>query len=411
VAVNVANVLPIALTALIRNKTRSFLTMLGVIIGVASVISMVAVGEGAKARVASVFNAMGTNLLIVLSGSNTAGGVAGGFGSLPTLTWEDLRAIRTQAPAVRAAAPVQGTKATVTAQDQNWTTSVSGSSPEMFDIRDWHIARGSFFADSELESAAKVIVLGATASDKLFGPGVDPVGKTVRIKAVPFLVVGLLARKGQSPMGSDYDDDAFLPITTFQNQIQGGLQKFIAGIIMVSAVSAGDTTRAQAEIAAILRDRHHLGPSDDDDFNIRNLTEIAAAQQQGTQALTALLAAIAVVSLVVGGIGIMNIMLVSVNERTREIGVRMAVGAKPWHILAQFLAEAVTLSMIGGLIGVAIGSVLARAVASRLGWSYAPRLDMTLLSFAFSALVGVGFGLYPARKASRLDPIEALRYE
>jgi putative ABC transport system permease protein len=403
--------MPIALTALMRNKTRSFLTTLGVIIGVASVISMVAVGEGAKARVASVFSAMGTNLLIVLSGSSTVGGVAGGFGSLPTLTWEDLRAIRTQAPAVHAAAPGQGTKATIMVLDQNWTTTITGSSPEMFDIRDWHLAKGSFFGDSDLESAGKVIVLGATASDKLFGPGVDPVARTVRIRSVPFLVVGLLARKGQSPMGTDYDDTAFIPITTFQNQIQGGLQKYIAGIIMVSATSASDTTRAQSEISAILRDRHHLGPNDDDDFNIRNLTEIAAAQQQGTQTLTALLAAIAVVSLVVGGIGIMNIMLVSVTERTREIGVRMAVGAKPWHVLAQFLAEAVTLSMIGGLMGVAVGSVLARVVASRLGWTYSARLDMILLSFGFSVLVGVGFGLYPARKASRLDPIEALRYE
>ncbi len=405
------HVVPIALTALMRNKTRSFLTALGVIIGVASVISMVAVGEGAKARVSSVFAAMGTNLLIVLSGSTSMGGVSGGFGSLPTLTWDDLAAIRTQAPAVRRAAPQQATKATVMVEDQNWTTTIAGTTPEFFDIRDWHVARGSFFGDPDLESAAKVIVLGQTVADKIFGPDVNPVGKTVRIRAVPFLVVGTMQRKGQSPMGTDYDDVACMPITTFQNQIQGGLQKYIAGIIMVSAISAEDTTRAQAEITGILRDRHHLGPSEDNDFNIRNLTEIAAAQQQGTQALTALLAAIAVVSLVVGGIGIMNIMLVSVTERTREIGVRMAVGAKPSHILAQFLAEAITLSMIGGLLGVVIGSVLARVVASRLGWTYSPRVDMTLLSFGFSALVGVGFGLYPARKASRLDPIEALRYE
>jgi putative ABC transport system permease protein len=240
---------------------------------------------------------------------------------------------------------------------------------------------------------------------------VDPVGKTVRIRAVSFLVVGTLQRKGQSPMGTDYDDAAFIPVSTFQNQIQGGLQKYIAGIIGVSAVSAEDTGRAQAEIASLLRDRHHLAAGDEDDFNIRNLTEMANAQQQGTQTLTALLAAIAIVSLVVGGIGIMNIMLVSVTERTREIGVRMAVGAKPWHVLAQFLAEAVTLSMIGGLMGIVLGSVIARVVAARLGWGYTPRVDMILLSFGFSALVGVGFGLYPARKASRLDPIEALRYE
>jgi len=408
---NLANVMPIALTALLRNKTRSFLTTLGVIIGVASVISMVAVGEGAKARVSGVFAAMGTNMLIVLSGTTTTGGVAGGFGSMPTLTWEDLSAIRTQAPAVRWAAPGEMGKVTIMAQDQNWTTSLTGSSPEFFDIRNWTIGKGSLFADTDVQGANKVIVLGATVSDKLFGDGADPVGKTVRIRSVPFLVVGLLQRKGQSPMGTDYDDAAFIPITTFQNQIQGGLQKYISGIILVSAVSSDDTHRAQAEITSLLRDRHHLGPNDDDDFSIRNLTELANAQQSGTQALTALLAAIAAVSLVVGGIGIMNIMLVSVTERTREIGVRMAVGAKPWHILAQFLAEAVTLSMLGGIMGVVIGSVIARVVAARLGWSYSARVDMILVSFGFSALVGVGFGLYPARKASRLDPIEALRYE
>jgi putative ABC transport system permease protein len=409
--VNLANVIPIAVTALMRNKTRSFLTALGVIIGVASVISMVAVGEGAKARVSGVFAAMGTNMLIVLSGSTSTGGVSGGFGSLPTLTWGDLQAIRTQAPAVRWAAPAQMTRVTIMVEDQNWTTSLTGSSPEFFDIRNWVIDKGSLFGDSDLQSGAKVIVVGATVADKLFGEGTDPVGKTVRIRAVPFLVVGLLQRKGQSPMGTDYDDAAFIPVSTFQDQIQGGLQNYIAGIIAVSAISADDTGRAQREMTALLRDRHHLGLHDDDDFNIRNLTEMANAQQEGTQALTALLAAIAVVSLVVGGIGIMNIMLVSVTERTREIGVRMAVGAKPWHVLAQFLAEAVTLSMIGGLLGIVLGSVIARVVASRLGWAYAPRVDMILLSFGFSALVGVGFGLYPARKAARLDPIEALRYE
>ena len=406
-----SNVLPIALRALLRNKTRSFLTALGVIIGVASVISMVAVGEGAKARVSGVFAAMGTNVLIVLSGSTSMGGVSGGFGSLPTLTWEDLKAIRTQAPAVRLAAAQQATKVTIMAEEQNWTTTVAGTSPEMFDIRDWHIDKGSLFGDSDVDSGSKVIVMGATVAEKLFGPGVDPVGRTVRIRAVPFLVVGTLMRKGQSPMGTDYDDTTFIPISTFQNQIQGGLQKYIAGIIIVSAVSSDDTTRAQSEITGILRDRHHLGPSDDDDFSIRNLTELANAQKQGTQTLTALLAAIAVVSLVVGGIGIMNIMLVSVTERTREIGVRMAVGAKPWHVLAQFLAEAVTLSMIGGALGVVIGTVVARVAADKLGMAYGMRPDMVLLSFGFSLVVGVGFGLYPARKASRLDPIEALRYE
>ena len=408
---NVANVLPIAFAALWRNKTRSFLTMLGIIIGVASVISMVAVGEGAKARVSAVFSGMGTNLLIVLSGSTSSGGVMGGFGSMPTLTWDDLRAIRAQAPAVRAAAAQQTTRATLMVDDANWTTSVGGVTPEFFEIRDWQTLKGSLFGETDDQTGSKLIVLGATVAGRLFGPGSDPVGRTIRIRAVPFVVLGILERKGQSPMGSDYDDVAYIPMRTFQNQIQGGLQKFIAGIIMVSALTSVDTKRAQTEITGILRDRHHLGTMDDDDFNIRNLTEIANAQQQGTKALTSLLAAIAIVSLVVGGIGIMNIMLVSVTERTREIGVRMAVGAKPWHVLAQFMAEALTLSMIGGMIGVVLGSSLAKLAASKLGWSYVPRLDTAVLAFAFSAMVGFVFGLYPARKAARLDPIYALRFE
>jgi putative ABC transport system permease protein len=408
---NLAHVLPIAVGALMRNKTRSFLTTLGVIIGVASVISMAAVGEGAKARVAAVFSGMGTNVLIVLSGSTSSGGVMGGFGSMPTLTWGDLDAIRSQAPAVHAAAPQQATRATVMVEDQNWTTSVAGVTPEFFDIRAWKVVKGALFADADDQAGAKVIVLGETVADRVFGPGGDAVGRTVRIRSVPFVVLGVLDRKGQSPMGSDYDDVAYIPIRTFQNQIQGGLQKFIAGIILVGATSAEDTKRAQAEISSLLRDRHHLAPADDNDFNIRNLTEVANAQQQGTQALTTLLAAIAAVSLVVGGIGIMNIMLVSVTERTREIGVRMAVGAKPWHILAQFVAEALMLSMIGGVAGVAIGLGLARVAASRLGWAYAPQVETAVVAFGFSAAVGLVFGFYPARKASRLDPIDALRFE
>jgi putative ABC transport system permease protein len=409
--VNLGQTFPLAFRALLRNKSRSLLTALGVVIGVASVISMVAVGEGAKARVESVFSAMGTNLLIVLSGSTSSGGVMGGFGSMPTLTWEDLRAIRTQAPAVHIAAPALSARVTILSQDANWTTALVGSSPEYFEARAWKIARGSPIGQEDLDAGAKVVVLGQTASDKLFGPGVEAIGRVVRIRGVPFQVVGLLERKGQSPMGSDYDDTGIVPVTTFQTKIQGGLQKYIAGAIIVSATSAADTTRAQKEITSILRERHHLASENEDDFSVRNLTEIASAQQQGTKALTGLLAAIAVVSLLVGGIGIMNIMLVSVTERTREIGVRMAVGAKPWHILAQFLVEAISLSMAGGLLGVGIGALAARSVASRFGFPFSLRADTAVLSFGFSAIVGVVFGLFPARKAARLDPIEALRYE
>ncbi len=408
---NIVQTIPLAARALLRNKTRSLLTTLGVVIGVASVISMVAVGEGAKKRVESVFAAMGTNMLIVLSGSTSSGGVMGGFGSMPTLTWGDLHAIQTQAPAVHIAAPVMSTRVTIVGDDANWTTNVAGTTRDYFDVRAWKVSRGALFADEDVASNAKIVVLGQTASDKLFGPGVDSVGRTVRLRSVPFQVVGVLEQKGQSPMGTDYDDTALIPISSFQTKIQGGLQNYIAGVIMVSAISSADTRRAELEIAGVLRDRHHLASATEDDFSVRNLTEIAGAQQQGTNALTGLLAAIAVVSLVVGGIGIMNIMLVSVTERTREIGLRMAVGAKPWHVLAQFMIEAVTLSMAGGALGVGSGLLAAKVVASRFGWQFSARPETALLAFGFSAMVGILFGLYPARKAARLDPIDALRYE
>jgi len=385
--------------------------MLGVIIGVASVISMVAVGEGAKAKVEGVFASMGTNLLIVLSGSTSSRGVMGGFGSMPTLTWDDLTAIKKEARAVRYAAPVLSSRVTILSDDANWMTAVTGTTPDYFEIRAWRVARGSLFEASDVDSGGETVVLGQTVVDRLFGGSVDPLGRTVRISGVPFTVIGVLQSKGQSPMGSDYDDTAMMPVSTFQTKNQGGLGKYIPGIIAVSAVSAADTGRAQQEINALLRDHHHLSEGVENDFDVRNLTEMAAAQQQGTKALTGLLAAIAAVSLLVGGIGIMNIMLVSVTERTREIGLRMAVGAKPWQVLAQFLVESIALSMTGGLIGVALGSLAARAVATRLGWTYSPRIDMALISFGFSAVVGVAFGFYPARRASRLDPIETLRAE
>jgi putative ABC transport system permease protein len=397
--------------ALLRNKMRSFLTMLGVIIGVASVISMVAVGEGAKSRVEKAFAGMGTNILIVLSGSTRSGGMMGGFGSMPTLTWDDLEAIRKEAPSVASAAPQMNARITVQSEDANWTTTVTGTSPEFLRIRAWKIARGTTFGESEIEGSAKVIILGQTVSDRIFGPGIDPIGRTIRMRGVPFVVIGLLERKGQSPMGQNYDDTAIVPYTTFQTKLQGSLGKFIPGIIVVSAKSNGETGRAEKQIESILRDRHHLASATEDDFDVRNLTEIANAQQAGTKALTGLLAAIAVVSLVVGGIGIMNIMLVSVTERTREIGLRMAIGAKPSQVLAQFLVESMALSMAGGLVGIAFGTVLARWLATKLGWPFSLRVDMIFVAFFFSALVGVLFGLYPARKASHFDPIEALRFE
>ncbi|HEX7478772.1 MAG TPA: ABC transporter permease [Polyangiales bacterium] len=401
----------VALRALLRNKLRSFLTTLGVIIGVSAVIAMVAIGEGAKARVEQSFAAMGSNLLIVMSGTTTRGGAFGGFGSLPTLTWDDLEAIRTQVPAVRRAAAALQTTVQVTSEDQNWTTSITGTSPDYFDIRAWPLASGSMFGDSDLESGNKVVLIGQTCVEKLFGAGLDPLGRTIRIKNVPFLIVGVLARKGQSPMGQDYDDALFIPQTTFQAKIRGGLQKFIQGVLFVGASTTEDTARAQTQVTGLLRERHHIQLGVDDDFSIRNLTELASAQQEGTKTLTTLLASIAAVSLLVGGIGIMNIMLVSVTERTREIGLRMAVGAKPRNILAQFLVEALTLSVAGGVLGVVIGVSVAQKLASQFGWPLLIQPQIIGISVGFSGLVGIVFGIFPARKASRLDPIDALRYE
>jgi putative ABC transport system permease protein len=401
----------VAIRALLRNKMRAFLTTLGIIIGVAAVIAMVALGEGAKARVEDAFASMGSNLLIILPGSTGAGGARGGFGSMPTLTWDDLRAIRAEVPTVRYAAAQLRANAQIQAEDQNWSTSIYGTSPEYFAIRSWPVAQGATMTDSDVDSGAKVVFLGQTVVEKLFGANADPVGQLVRIKSVPFEVAGVLERKGQSPTGQDYDDAAFVPLKTFQTKIQGGLQNFITGVIFVGATSEGATSRAQTQVANLLRDRHHIVAGSDDDFSIRNLTELASAQEEGTRTMTTLLAGIAAVSLLVGGIGIMNIMLVSVTERTREIGVRMAVGAKPRHILAQFLVEALTLSIAGGVLGLALGIGAAQRLAAQFNWPMLIRPEIVAIAVCFSALVGVGFGLYPARKASRLDPIEALRYE
>ena len=408
---NLVETVRVATRALVRNKLRTFLTTLGIIIGVAAVIAMVAIGDRAKAQVEASFAAMGSNILIVIPGTTTAGGAHGGFGSMPTLTWDDLRAIREEVPTVRAAAANLRTAAQVLSEDQNWTTSVQGTSPAFFAIRNWPAAKGELFTESDVEGRNKVVVLGATVAEKLFGAGSNPVGQVVRIKNVPFQVVGVLATKGQSPMGQDYDDCAIVPETVFQASIQGGLQSFINGAIVVSATSPETLARAQRQITDLLRDRHHLVEGTDDDFSIRNLTEMASMQQQGTETLTLLLASIAAVSLLVGGIGVMNIMLVSVTERTREIGLRMAIGAKPRDILAQFLVEALTLSIAGGILGVLLGLYAAESLATRFGWPLLIRPEIVAVAVGFSALVGVGFGMYPATKAARLDPIEALRYE
>ncbi|OJH39270.1 ABC transporter permease [Cystobacter ferrugineus] len=410
---NILETLMLAVRSLLRSKMRSFLTALGIIIGVGAVIAMVAIGDGARANVQKVFDSMGTNMLIVMPGSSNTGGARGGFGSQPSITWDDLEAIRTQVPSVRAAAPEMRTSAQVFSEDQNWTTSVTGTTPDFFDVRGWTIAQGRRLDEADVEAGAKVAVIGQTVVEKLYGAGFNPVGQVIRIKKTPFTIVGMTARKGQSPMGQDYDDSILVPATTFQRQIQSqSLARYITGTIYVQANASAGTARAQRDVTALLRERHRITSDEDpNDFDVRDLSEIANSRQQSTETLSLLLASIAAVSLVVGGIGIMNIMLVSVTERTREIGVRVAVGARPRDILLQFLIEALTLSLLGGLLGAAVGLGVARFLASQFQWPLLVRPDVILLALGFSAVIGVGFGLYPARKASRLDPIDALRYE
>jgi putative ABC transport system permease protein len=408
---NVAQTTHIALQALFRNKLRSFLTMLGIIIGVFAVIAMVAVGDGATSRVRGLFASIGTNMLIVLPGASQQGGAFGGFGTQPTLTWDDLRAIHSEVSSVRYAAALLHKAIQVQSEDHNWNTSINGTSPDYFGIRDWAVARGSLFTQSDLDGQAKNAVLGQTVVSKLFGSTFDPVGQTIRINNVPFQVIGVLEPKGQSMQGQDNDDVVFIPETTFQSKIQGGLQKYVNGSIIIGADSEEHTAHVQTQVAALLRDRHHIQAGVEDDFNIRNLADIASTVTAATGTLTVLLAAIAAVSLLVGGIGIMNIMLVSVTERTREIGLRMAVGAKSRNILAQFLAESLVLSVSGGIVGIVLGVSSTQLLAQRFGWSIPVRPEVIALAVSFSVLVGIGFGLLPARKASRLDPIEALRYE
>jgi putative ABC transport system permease protein len=402
----------IALKALLRNKLRSFLTVLGVIIGVAAVIAMVAIGEGAKAQVQAQFATMGSNLMVLVPGSASSGsGVRGAAGSASTLTWEDVRALKREIPGVAATSPQLRAGAQVVCQGQNWATTVTGANGAFFAIRNWRIHSGAFFTEAEVEGRAAVAVLGTVVADALFGPGYDPVGQTVMVRNVPFRVVGLLAPKGQSAIGQDQDDVVVVPYTTFLTRIQGGTGRFVGGNVLVQARSAEAMARTEAAVTALLRDRHRLPPGEEDDFSIRNLSEYAAASQEGSRTFTLLLASIAAVSLLVGGIGIMNIMLVSVTERTREIGLRMALGARPSHILQQFLIEAVVLSAIGGLAGLGVGFGIGEVLGAQFGWPVTFSPAVAAMAIAFAAVVGVAFGLYPALKASRLKPIDALRFE
>ena len=402
----------IALRALRVNRLRSALTMLGIVIGVAAVIAMVAVGSGATARIQEQIQAIGSNLILVIPGSITSNGVRLGSGAMVTLSEDDAKAIAAECPAVAAVAPTVRGGAQVMFGNNNWATQIIGTTPDYLTIREQSVVAGAAFTTDDVNSGAKVALLGQTVAQNLFG-GADPVGQSIRIKNVPFTVDGVLSAKGQSPSGQDQDDIILIPLTTAKRQVVGASQANAGsiGAIMVQAINAGAMDEAQSEMTALLRQRHRIQPGQDDDFTVRNLSDVFAAQESSARVMSILLGAIASVSLVVGGIGIMNIMLVSVTERTREIGLRLAIGAKARDILAQFLVEAVTLSILGGVTGILFGVATSALISHFAGWNTLVSPTAIVLAFVFSGLVGVFFGYYPARKAAFLDPIEALRYE
>ncbi len=409
---NVLAGMRIALRALRVNKLRSALTMLGIVIGVGAVITMVAVGAGAQARVAEQIQSLGANMIIVLSGSHTASGVRMGSGSQLTITEEDAWALQHEIPLVEAAAPSMRGSAQVVYGNLNWATLVQGVTPSYFTARDWTAISGRYITQEDIEGATKVALLGQTVTKNLFEES-DPIGHVIRIKKVPFTVIGVLDRKGQSAWGQDQDDVILIPLSTAKKKVLGVSQANArsVGAISVKVREASAMKEAEQQIRDLLRQRHRLQPYQDDDFWLRNLSEMLEAQEASSRVLAMLLAAIASVSLLVGGIGIMNIMLVSVTERTREIGLRMAVGARGRDILTQFLVEAVTLSLIGGLIGIVLGIISSYAIAYFAEWHTLINTQAIVLAFGFAAAVGVFFGFYPARKAAGLNPIDALRYE
>ncbi|MBI4490194.1 MAG: ABC transporter permease [Deltaproteobacteria bacterium] len=397
----------IALRALGRNKLRSFLTMLGIIIGVGAVIAMVAIGEGAKALVRAQIASLGTNVMVILPGASTPGGVRTGFGGVRTLVDSDARAIMAEAPAVAFASPSLRRTEQVIAGNQNWATLIQGVAPEFQQIRGWQVEEGRFITDGDLDSAAKVAVIGQTVADNLFG-NENPIDAVIRIRNVPFRVLGILEAKGQTGQGVDQDDTIMVPYTTMQKRI---MRITWVQSIHVSVVSAERMQEAQQQITALLRQRHRIQADQEDDFTVRNLTDIAAASSSTTQIMAVLLGSIASISLLVGGIGIMNIMLVSVTERTREIGIRMAVGARSRDIMLQFIVEAVVMAGSGGALGILLG-IGSSTLLNRLAeWPTLITPEIVAVAFLFSGAVGVFFGFYPAQKAAHLDPIEALRYE
>ncbi len=404
---NFTSTFRLALRALARNKMRSALTMLGIIIGVGAVIAVVSIGQGAQYMVQQGIQAMGTNVVFIAAGSGRPGGIRVGYGGVKTLTIDDMKAILREIPLIKEAAPSVNSRRQVIYGNQNWSTSVTGTTPNFFEIRNWSIQAGSVFSDEEVDLAANVCVIGTTVARNLFLDE-NPVGKTMRIGNLPFRVDGVLESKGQNVIGQDQDDAIYAPYTTVQRKISGITW---VQFINASAISPVASVAAVNPITSLLRERHRIRPGDDDDFFVRTQSEVANLMNQTQSVMTLLLGGIASVSLLVGGIGIMNIMLVSVTERTREIGVRMAVGATERDVQRQFLVEAVTLSMMGGAIGIFFGLVGSALISNFLSWPTLVSIKAIVTAAIFSAAVGIFFGYYPARKAARLHPIEALRYE
>jgi putative ABC transport system permease protein len=407
---SVLTTIKLAFRALWRNKVRSSLTMLGIVFGIGAVIAMVAAGQGAQQSVKDVFQSLGTNVLYLSNGSQRSFGAAGGAGSRQSLTWDDLKALQSgEIASIKWVAPLLQTRAQVASEDANWNSSVIGTTDVWFKIRSWPADRGVVFDAESGDSNAKVAVIGKTVATQLYGTA-NPVGQTIRISGQPYDVVGVLASKGQGPMG-DLDDILVIPVKTYQQKMEKGLAKYIKGQIAITMVSDDLAERTMSEITALLRDRHKLDTSDEDDFRIRNPAEFAQARQDSTERISTLLAIVAAVSLLVGGIGVMNIMLVSVIERTREIGIRMAVGAKPVDVMTQFLVESLVLAVIGGIFGLALGALGAKLLAGWFNMKFFFPATTAGIAFLVAGSVGVVFGLYPAIRASRLDPITALRYE
>jgi putative ABC transport system permease protein len=401
------NLIKLAVKAIVKNKMRSLLTMLGIIIGVGAVIVMVAIGEGAQRQIQGQINSLGTNLIVVFAGTSQQGGVSRGAGSFARLTLEDYEKLQREGTLFAGVSPVVRTFTQAIGGGTNWRTSVMGVSVDFFDIREWPLVSGSYFDLNDVRSQRKVAVIGKTVADQLY-PGQDPVGQQIQLRNVPFQIVGVLAEKGQGATGEDQDDVIVSPYTTVMNRLHGW--RFIQQML-VSAYSPADILAAQEEIRVLMRESHRLAEWDEDDFTIRNQTDLAETFTETTRVMALLLASIAGISLIVGGIGIMNIMLVSVTERTREIGIRLAIGARGGDVMTQFLVESIVLSVLGGLMGVLIGYAATRALSGYTGWGTVVAPEAVILALVFSAGVGIFFGFYPARKAAALNPIEALRYE